>query len=54
MVLVETLRVVPARPRIGVRRGLDRHGRTLSYLLLGTITVDVPREAVPEGSPYIE
>ena len=34
--------------------GLDRHGRTLSYLLLGTITVDVPREAVPEGSPYIE
>lgn len=33
--------------------GLDRHGKTLSYLLLGEITVDVPPEAVPAGSPYL-
>lgn len=33
--------------------GLDRHGKTLSYLLLGEITVDVPAEAVPDGSPYL-
>ena len=33
--------------------GLDRHGKTLSYLLLGEIMVDVPREAVPDGSPYL-
>jgi hypothetical protein len=33
--------------------GLDRHGKTLSYLLLGDMTVDVPPEAVPESSPYL-
>ena len=33
--------------------GLDRHGKTLSYLLLGEVTVDVPREAVPDKSPYL-
>ena len=33
--------------------GLDRHGKTLSYLLLGEIDVTVPAEAVPEGSPYL-
>ncbi len=33
--------------------GLDRHGKTLSYLLLGEVTVDVPEEAVPETSPYL-
>jgi hypothetical protein len=33
--------------------GLDRHGKTLSYLLLGDMTVDVPRQAVPESSPYL-
>lgn len=33
--------------------GLDRHGKTLSYLLLGEIMVDVPRDAVPDGSPYL-
>lgn len=34
--------------------GLDRHGKTLSFLLLGEITVTVPRDAVPDGSPYLE
>ena len=33
--------------------GLDRHGKTLSYLLLGEVMVDVPEDAVPEGSPYL-
>lgn len=33
--------------------GLDRHGKTLSYLLLGEITVDVPVHAVPQNSPYL-
>jgi hypothetical protein len=33
--------------------GLDRHGKTLSYLLLGDVTVDVPPDAVPENSPYL-
>lgn len=34
--------------------GLDRHGKTLSFLLLGDITVTVPRDAIPDGSPYLE
>lgn len=34
--------------------GLDRHGKTLSYLLLGEIMVEVPEDVLPEGSPYLE
>ena len=34
--------------------GLDRHGKTLSYLLLGEIMVDVPEDVLPEGSPYLK
>ena len=33
--------------------GLDRHGKTLSFLLLGEVTVDVPPEVVPPDSPYL-
>lgn len=33
--------------------GLDRHGKSMSFLLLGEVMVDVPREVVPEGSPYL-
>lgn len=33
--------------------GLDRHGKTLSYLLLGELLVDAPIEAFPDGSPYL-
>ena len=32
---------------------LDRHGKTLSFLLLGELIVDAPLDAVPEGSPYL-
>ncbi len=34
--------------------GLDRHGKTLSFLLLGEVMVTCPRAAVPEGSPYLK
>ena len=33
---------------------LDGHGKTLSFLLLGRITVRVPPECLPEGSPYAD
>ena len=33
--------------------GLDRHGKTLSYLLLGEIIVEVPKEVLPASSPYL-
>lgn len=33
--------------------GLDRHGKTLSFLLLGEIWVDVPADCLPDGSPYL-
>lgn len=33
--------------------GLDGHGKTLSFLLLGGIVVTVPRACVPRGSPYL-
>jgi len=33
---------------------LDRHGKTLSYLLLGKIEVTVTRDMLPENSPYLE
>jgi len=32
---------------------LDLHGKTLSFLLLGSLMVTVPRALVPEGSPYL-
>lgn len=34
--------------------GLDRHGKTLSFLLLGDLTVTVPRNAIPDTSPYLK
>jgi len=33
---------------------LDRHGKTLSFLLLGKIEVTVTRDMLPDGSPYLE
>jgi hypothetical protein len=33
---------------------VDGHGKTLSFLLLGEITVTVPPDCMPEGSPYLE
>ena len=34
--------------------GLDRHGKCLSFMLLGEIDVIVPRNCVPAGSPYLQ
>ena len=34
--------------------GLDRHGKTLSYLLLGEVMVTVPTDCLPENSPYLK
>ncbi len=47
--------VIPNALQGGVNAslGLDRHGKTLSYLLLGEVMVDVPLEAVPDASPYL-
>ncbi len=33
--------------------GLDRHGKTLSFLLLGAIDVTVPIDCLPSNSPYL-
>ena len=33
--------------------GLDRHGKTLSFLLLGDLSVTVPVSCLPDGSPYL-
>ena len=32
--------------------GLDRHGKTLSSLLLGDLTVTIPPALLPPGTPY--
>ena len=33
--------------------GLDGHGKSLSFLLLGDISVRVPQDCLPEKSPYL-
>ena len=47
--------VIPGALQGGVNAslGLDRHGKTLSFLLLGEVVVDVPESCLPEGSPYL-
>ena len=32
--------------------GIDGHGKTLSFLLLGEISVRLPESCLPENSPY--
>lgn len=34
--------------------GLDMHGKALSFLMLGELTVTLPRDCVPDGSPYVQ
>ena len=48
--------VIPNALQGGVNAslGLDRHGKTLSFLLLGEVYVTVPRDCLPEGSPYLK
>lgn len=32
---------------------LDGHGKSFSFLLLGDVMVELPRDCLPEGSPYL-
>ena len=32
--------------------GIDGHGKTLSFLLLGEVSVRVPESCLPDNSPY--
>ena len=38
---------------VNANLGIDGHGKTLSFLLLGEILVEVPEVCLPEGSPYL-
>lgn len=33
---------------------VDRHGKTLSFLLLGALEIEVEEGMLPAGSPYLE
>ena len=48
--------VIPNALQGGVNAslGLDRHGKTLSFLLLGEVQVTVSRDCLPKGSPYLK
>ena len=39
---------------VNASRSIDRHGKTLSYILLGRFITDIPIELIPDGSPYID
>lgn len=34
--------------------GIDRHGKTLSFLILGDVEVTVPADTLPPDSPYLK
>jgi len=33
---------------------VDTHGKTLSFFLLGKVVLMVPKQCIPEGSPYLK
>ena len=35
-------------------RNVDRHGKSLSYVILSRLILDVPIEAIPLESPYLD
>jgi len=37
---------------VNTSRSLDRHGKTLSFLLLGRLYLDIPLVLIPDASPY--
>lgn len=39
---------------VNASRSLDRHGKTLSYLLLSRFIIDIPLEFLPQNSPYLD
>ena len=38
---------------VNASRSIDRHGKTLSYILLGRFIIDMPIDLIPESSPYL-
>ncbi|MGB1528967.1 MAG: AtuA-related protein, partial [Candidatus Puniceispirillaceae bacterium] len=39
---------------VNASRSIDRHGKTLSYILLGRFIVNVPIDLIPDSSPYLD
>ena len=39
---------------VNASRSLDRHGKTLSFILLSRLILQVPINLVPAGSPYTD
>ena len=39
---------------VNASRSIDRHGKTLSYILLGRFITDIPTELIPDGSAYLD
>ena len=39
---------------VNASRSVDRHGKTLSYILLGRFIIDMPIDLIPESSPYLD
>ena len=39
---------------VNASRSIDRHGKTLSYILLGRFVTNIPTVLIPDGSPYLE
>lgn len=39
---------------VNASRSVDRHGKTLSYILLGRFITDIPVSFIPDGSPYLD
>lgn len=37
---------------VNASRSLDRHGKTLSFILLSRMILDIPVGLIPSGSPY--
>jgi hypothetical protein len=37
---------------VNASRSLDRHGKTLSFILLSRLILDIPEALIPQGSPY--
>ena len=39
---------------VNASRSIDRHGKTLSYILLGRFIIDMPIDLIPNSSPYLD
>ena len=39
---------------VNASRSIDRHGKTLSYILLGRFIIDMPIDLIPDSSPYLD